>query len=182
MLQARECSTSAPTATSVSEIFCPGLHLTTHDIPQNTWSEDLTNDPRMIRISHSSFFRPSHAIWRASSRSFRSATHLQACHTDNNQNSKDPKGGPKGCHSHSIASSPPQPLSAFSLHFWNCRSTWRRAGVNTLRCLVGCTAGDFSALWILQTYYPELGMGSIMAMSSESSLEAPNYEIASPGH
>jgi hypothetical protein len=32
---------------------------------------------------------------------------------------------------------------------------------------VGCTVGDFSALWTLQTYAPELGMGTIMAISSE---------------
>ncbi|KAI4733647.1 hypothetical protein E4T50_15799 [Aureobasidium sp. EXF-12298] len=54
--------------------------------------------------------------------------------------------------------------------FWSCRGTWRRAGVNTLRCLVGCTAGDFSALWTLQTYMPEMGMGTIMALSMTSGL------------
>jgi hypothetical protein len=32
---------------------------------------------------------------------------------------------------------------------------------------VGCTVGDFSALWMLQSYYPELGMGTIMMASSE---------------
>ncbi|KAJ5485117.1 hypothetical protein N7539_005105 [Penicillium diatomitis] len=53
----------------------------------------------------------------------------------------------------------------FSRAFWSCRSTWRRAGINTLRCLVGCTIGDFSALWTLQSYYPELGMNTIMLAS-----------------
>lgn len=52
--------------------------------------------------------------------------------------------------------------------FWTCKSTWRRARINTLRCLVGCTIGDFSALWILQTFYPTLGMGVIMGASSNS--------------
>jgi len=51
--------------------------------------------------------------------------------------------------------------------FWSCRGTWKRAGINTLRCLVGCTVGDFSALWTLQTYAPDLGMGTIMALSSK---------------
>ena len=55
----------------------------------------------------------------------------------------------------------------WQLKFWNYRSTWKRAGINTLRCLVGCTLGDFSALWMLQTYYPALGMGKIMAASSK---------------
>lgn len=57
--------------------------------------------------------------------------------------------------------------SVLSSSFWSCRSTWRRAGINTLRCLIGCTVGDFSALWTLQSYYPELGMNSIMLASSK---------------
>lgn len=67
-------------------------------------------------------------------------------------------------------SSPPgSSLSTFSRAFWACRSTWRRAGINTLRCLIGCTVGDFSTLWTLQSYYPELGMNTIMLASSASS-------------
>ncbi|KAL2811831.1 hypothetical protein BDW59DRAFT_155436 [Aspergillus cavernicola] len=61
-------------------------------------------------------------------------------------------------------------LSPFQRRFWTCRSTWRRAGINTLRCLVGCTVGDFSALWMLQTYFPDLGMGTIMAASMASGI------------
>ncbi|KAJ0426685.1 hypothetical protein BJY00DRAFT_100 [Aspergillus carlsbadensis] len=58
--------------------------------------------------------------------------------------------------------------SPWNRPFWSCRHTWRRAGINTLRCLVGCTVGDFSALWMLQTYAPDLGMGTIMAASMAS--------------
>jgi hypothetical protein len=73
-------------------------------------------------------------------------------------------------------SSPPaSSLSTFSRAFWACRSTWRRAGINTLRCLIGCTVGDFSALWTLQSYYPELGMNTIMLASSASS--PPAYQL-----
>lgn len=63
--------------------------------------------------------------------------------------------------------------SLLSAPFWSCRSTWRRAGLNTLRCLAGCTAGDFSALWMLQTYYPELGMNTIMLASSRLTVSYP---------
>ncbi|ATY61993.1 hypothetical protein A9K55_008843 [Cordyceps militaris] len=49
--------------------------------------------------------------------------------------------------------------------FWASRTTWRRASVNTLRCLVGCTTGDFSAMWLLQTHCPELGMPTIMGLA-----------------
>lgn len=49
--------------------------------------------------------------------------------------------------------------------------------INTLRCLVGCTVGDFSAMWYLQAAHPELGIGTVMAISSK--LRIPG-EIYSP--
>ncbi|KAF3230543.1 hypothetical protein TWF192_006037 [Orbilia oligospora] len=57
-----------------------------------------------------------------------------------------------------------------SAGFWSSRQTWNRAMVNTFRCLVGCTAGDFSAMWYLQAFHPEIGIGSIMAVSMASGL------------
>ncbi|KAL4963684.1 DUF4396 domain-containing protein [Aspergillus stella-maris] len=65
---------------------------------------------------------------------------------------------------------PPLSLSPWARPFWTCRSTWKRAGINTLRCLVGCTLGDFSALWTLQTYAPAFGMGTIMGISMASGI------------
>jgi hypothetical protein len=56
------------------------------------------------------------------------------------------------------------------LEFWSSSSAWRRAAINTFRCLVGCTAGDFSAMWYLQSFYPDIGIGSIMAISMASGL------------
>jgi hypothetical protein len=58
--------------------------------------------------------------------------------------------------------------SPLALSFWSSRPTWRRASLNTLRCLIGCTSGDFAALWILQSHYPGLGMGVIMGVSSKA--------------
>ncbi|KAK4095562.1 hypothetical protein PCL_06764 [Purpureocillium lilacinum] len=60
--------------------------------------------------------------------------------------------------------------SIASAAFWTSNATWRRATVNTFRCLVGCTAGDFSAMWFLQSSYPELGMEWVMAISMVSGL------------
>ncbi|ELR10694.1 hypothetical protein VC83_08327 [Pseudogymnoascus destructans] len=60
------------------------------------------------------------------------------------------------------------PPSVFSLQFWASRTVWNRAGVNTLRCLVGCTLGDFSSMWYLQAFHPDLGTGAIMAISMAS--------------
>jgi len=62
------------------------------------------------------------------------------------------------------------PLSATSAAFWSSRPTWNRASVNTLRCLVGCTLGDFTAMWLLQAYYPDLSMGVVMPISSKEHL------------
>lgn len=53
-----------------------------------------------------------------------------------------------------------------SIQFWTSAPLWRRASVNTLRCLAGCTSGDFSAMWLLQTFYPEIGIGAIMGVAS----------------
>lgn len=59
-----------------------------------------------------------------------------------------------------------KPPSIISSQFWASRPVWNRAALNTLRCLVGCTIGDFSAMWYLQASHPELGTGKIMAISS----------------
>jgi hypothetical protein len=58
-------------------------------------------------------------------------------------------------------------LSLSSRQFWGSPAVWRRAGVNTLRCLIGCTAGDFSAMWYLQSFHADLGLTTIMALSSK---------------
>ena len=92
-------------------------------------------------------------------RYFASSIPVRACQS--NQPSKS------SCQNQKPAA-PASPPWTFSRAFWACRSTWRRAGINTLRCLIGCTVGDFSALWTLQSYYPELGMNTIMLASSAS--------------
>lgn len=97
------------------------------------------------------------------SRLLSSLSRLQVC--SSNQHKESPATQDVSCHSQkTAASSPWQP------QFWAHRSTWKRAGINTLRCLVGCTAGDFSTMWLLQTVYPELGMGAIMAASMASGI------------
>ncbi|KAI0441686.1 hypothetical protein F4803DRAFT_522230 [Xylaria telfairii] len=57
-----------------------------------------------------------------------------------------------------------------SVRFWTSAPLWRRASINTLRCLAGCTSGDFSAMWLLQTFYPEIGIGAIMGVAMVSGL------------
>lgn len=33
---------------------------------------------------------------------------------------------------------------------WGCRHTWRRASINTLWCLLGCSIGDFGTIFFFQ--------------------------------
>jgi hypothetical protein len=58
--------------------------------------------------------------------------------------------------------------SAFSISYWTSRVLWKRAGINTLRCLVSCTLGDFSTMWFLQSQHPSLGIYMIMGISSKA--------------
>jgi len=34
---------------------------------------------------------------------------------------------------------------------WKCKHTWKRASVNTLWCLLGCSIGDFGTIFFFQT-------------------------------
>ena len=46
---------------------------------------------------------------------------------------------------------------------WNCPHTWRRASVNTLWCLAGCSIGDFGTI----LFFPLTGIGwSTLAIMS----------------
>jgi len=49
--------------------------------------------------------------------------------------------------------------------FWMSAPTWKRSGINTLRCLAGCTTGDFSTMWYLQSAYPDLDTVFSMSLS-----------------
>jgi hypothetical protein len=73
----------------------------------------------------------------------------------------------------STCTSNDQISSPTDVNFWKSRSTWRRASINTLRCLVGCSVGDFSTIWYLLVYYPALDLGTTMALSSKPHLLSP---------
>jgi copper chaperone CopZ len=46
--------------------------------------------------------------------------------------------------------------------FWQDTAAWRRAGSNTLNCLIGCSVGDLGMMFYLQTYYPALSVWEMM--------------------
>ena len=39
---------------------------------------------------------------------------------------------------------------------WTCQSTWRKASVNTLWCLLGCSIGDFGTIFFFQISFFKL--------------------------
>jgi len=54
--------------------------------------------------------------------------------------------------------------------FWKDAAVWKRAGKNTLNCLIGCTIGDFSMMIYLQTQHPELSMWLTMSLAMATGL------------
>ncbi|KAG0049762.1 hypothetical protein BGZ83_005410 [Gryganskiella cystojenkinii] len=61
-------------------------------------------------------------------------------------------------------------LSAGALQFWSDPKTWKIASTNTFRCLIGCTLGDLSMLFYLQTYHPALSPPLAMGLAMTSGI------------
>ncbi|NDA07828.1 MAG: DUF4396 domain-containing protein [Alphaproteobacteria bacterium] len=62
-------------------------------------------------------------------------------------------------------------MSAIATHFgisWACRHTWRRASVNTMWCLIGCSIGDMGTILFFQVSgipWPTLAIMSLAIMN-----------------
>ena len=48
---------------------------------------------------------------------------------------------------------------------WHCKHTWRKASVNTLWCLLGCSIGDFGTIFYFQYTNHSLVTWQIMALA-----------------
>ena len=48
---------------------------------------------------------------------------------------------------------------------WKCKHTWRKASVNTLWCLLGCSIGDFGTIYFFQVYPMEISTINIMILA-----------------
>lgn len=97
---------------------------------------------------------------------------LKTCSPQQLGNCRRQETYPRSCHgpfilqrSHTCTTIEPSRLT--SVKFCTARMTWKRAVINTLRCLIGCTFGDFTTMWFLQSSYPQLGIGLIMLLSSK---------------
>ena len=52
-----------------------------------------------------------------------------------------------------------QPIS------WTCRSTWKKASINPLWCLVGCSIGDFGTIFFFQISDISFPLWGIMTLA-----------------
>ena len=48
---------------------------------------------------------------------------------------------------------------------WKCKHTWRKASVNTLWCLLGCSIGDFGTIYFFQVYPMDISTLNIMILA-----------------
>lgn len=49
--------------------------------------------------------------------------------------------------------------------FWQDKPVWKRASLNTLNCLLGCSIGDFSTIIYLQAYKPHIPLWQVMSLA-----------------
>lgn len=54
--------------------------------------------------------------------------------------------------------------------FWSDMNIWKRASINTLNCLVGCSIGDFAMVIFLQAYFPSVTMSAQMVLATIAGL------------
>ena len=48
---------------------------------------------------------------------------------------------------------------------WSCKHTWKKASVNTLWCLLGCSIGDFGTIYFFQVYPMDISTLNIMILA-----------------
>ena len=53
---------------------------------------------------------------------------------------------------------------------WNCQHTWKKASINTLWCLLGCSIGDFGTIFYFQSVEHSLLTWQIMGLAITNGL------------
>ncbi len=61
-------------------------------------------------------------------------------------------------------------VSKKSQGFWQDQNVWKRASLNTLNCLIGCSIGDFMMIIFLQRFYPATSMTAQMILATIAGL------------
>lgn len=62
------------------------------------------------------------------------------------------------------------PDKSKTTHFWLDGYNWKRAGYNTLNCLIGCSIGDFGMMIYLQAFHPHISIWLMMALAMAAGL------------
>ena len=48
---------------------------------------------------------------------------------------------------------------------WKCKHTWKRARINTLWCLLGCSIGDFGTIFYFQNIEHDWSTFEVMSLA-----------------
>ncbi|GJJ71064.1 hypothetical protein EMPS_03414 [Entomortierella parvispora] len=80
------------------------------------------------------------------------------------------KGEKKSCHKQAAAHGRPSAPAVNTLQFWSDPSSWKIASTNTFRCLIGCTLGDLSMLFYLQSAHPTMSPPLAMGLAMTSGI------------
>lgn len=48
---------------------------------------------------------------------------------------------------------------------WNCKHTWKKASINTLWCLLGCSIGDFGTIFYFQNIEHSWPIWGVMTLA-----------------
>ena len=48
---------------------------------------------------------------------------------------------------------------------WRCKHTWKKARINTLWCLLGCSIGDFGTIFYFQNIEHDWSVAAIMTLA-----------------
>jgi hypothetical protein len=75
------------------------------------------------------------------------------------------KTKPCCCQTHA----PAQPATPFA-SFWRDATAWKKAALNTLNCLIGCSIGDFATIIFIQAFFPATPMLLTMALAMTAGL------------
>ena len=58
-----------------------------------------------------------------------------------------------------------QLIPAINDGFWLCKHTWKRSGLNTFWCLLGCSIGDFGTIFVFQNIEHSWPVWQVMGLA-----------------
>ena len=59
---------------------------------------------------------------------------------------------------------------------WSCNSTWKKARVNTMWCLIGCAIGDFGTIFYFQSIDHTWSTTAVMSLAIVNGLKKRDFD------